>query len=162
MEFPTSSKEEMTPFSSAYPCVQTPPFHFHSSNVKPSHQQRKKNRKTMATILRVLSISSQRGLTLTSMPQFLAIQRLFCNNKLLNPISNTLVAKLLQVPNSRIKSALDSEDTSALKSFGDSWESLVISLRSSSPQKAHLVIFKFQSFFLSFYSPLCTVWSLRK
>ncbi|KAF3945007.1 hypothetical protein CMV_028578 [Castanea mollissima] len=69
----------------------------------------------MATILRVLSISSQRGLTLTSMPQFL-------------------------VPNSRIKSALDSEDTSALKSFGDSWESLVISLRSSSPQKAHLVL----------------------
>ena len=116
----------------------------------------------MATILRVLSISSQRGLTLTSMPQFLVIQRLFCNNKLLNPISNPLVAKLLQVPNSRIKSALDSEDTSALKSFGDSWESLVISLRSTSPQKAHLVIFKFQSFFLSFYSPLCTVWSLRK
>ncbi|KAK4558867.1 hypothetical protein RGQ29_008217 [Quercus rubra] len=94
----------------------------------------------MATILRVLSISSQRGLTLASMPQFLAIQRLFCNNKLLNPISNPLVAKLLQVPNSRIKSALDSEDTSALKSFVDSWESLVISLRSSSPQKAHLVL----------------------
>ncbi len=95
----------------------------------------------MATNRRVLSISAKRNLTL--MPQFLLIQRLFCD-KPLNP--NPLVAKLLHVPSSRIKTSLDSEQTSALKSFGFSWEALVTSLRSSSPQKAHLVYF-----FLSFY-----------
>ncbi|GMY17632.1 pentatricopeptide repeat-containing protein At1g63130, mitochondrial-like [Fagus crenata] len=89
----------------------------------------------MATIRRVLSISAQRNFTL--MPQFLLIQRLFCN-KPLNP--NPLVAKLLHVPISRIKTSLDSDQTSVLKSFGFSWEALVTSLRSSSPQKAHLVL----------------------
>jgi hypothetical protein len=131
---------ETTSFSLANPYVQTPPNPFHSSK-RLNPQTRKRREKTMATNRRVLSISAKRNLTL--MPQFLLIQRLFCD-KPLNP--NPLVAKLLHVPSSRIKTSLDSEQTSALKSFGFSWEALVTSLRSSSPQKAHLVYF-----FLSFY-----------
>ncbi|GLT52962.1 hypothetical protein SLA2020_262670 [Shorea laevis] len=96
----------------------------------------------MASVRRVLlSISATKGLI--SMPRFLlirdiiTIQRSLCE-KAFNP--NPLLARLLQEPSSRIKSALDSEDMSALKSSGFSWEALVTSLRSSSPQKAQLVL----------------------
>lgn len=109
------------------------------------------------------SIRSTLKKGLTSTPQFLLIpnlipiQRSFCH-KPLNP--STLLARLIHEPSSRIKSALDSEDISALKGSGSSWEFLVASLRSSSPQKAQLVIV-IVTFFLSLLLFL-TVRSMRK
>ncbi|KAI4316156.1 hypothetical protein L6164_024162 [Bauhinia variegata] len=53
--------------------------------------------------------------------------------------SNSLLIKLLHVPNSSIKSTLD-EQMCSLKSSEFSWEFLVTSLRSSSSEKARLVL----------------------
>jgi hypothetical protein len=119
----------------------------------------------MASVRRVLlSISTTKGLI--SMPQFLlirdnmTIQRSFCE-KAFNP--NPLLARLLQEPSSRIKSALDSEDMSALKSSGFSWEALLNSLRSSSPQKTQLVIFlSFVSAFVFHFALLGRLESVGK
>ncbi|KAG6643967.1 hypothetical protein CIPAW_08G023300 [Carya illinoinensis] len=70
-------------------------------------------------------------------PHPITIQRSFCDKP---PNPNPLLAILLKEPSSRIKVVLDSEDSSALNSFGYSWEALLTSLGSLSPQKAKLVL----------------------
>ncbi|KAL9400228.1 hypothetical protein Peur_009189 [Populus x canadensis] len=54
--------------------------------------------------------------------------------------SDPLLSKLLQTPTSKIISTLDSDHRFNLKSSQLSWDPLITNLRSSSPEKAHLVL----------------------
>ena len=58
--------------------------------------------------------------------------------------TTSLVKRLIEQPNSRIKPTLDAENSNLnLKSLEFSWDALLASLSSSSPQKAQLVISTF-------------------
>ncbi|KAK4852855.1 hypothetical protein QYF36_000153 [Acer negundo] len=88
----------------------------------------------MALASRVLSMAR----TSTSSSRFSVhgkFERLFCNQQVSSP--TPLLNRLLQIPKSQIKTTLDSDDTSQF-----SWDShsLLTILRSSSPEKAQLVL----------------------
>ncbi|KAA8525298.1 hypothetical protein F0562_007153 [Nyssa sinensis] len=94
----------------------------------------------MALVCRVLSVA-RKGLV--SRQWRLAIpsksQVFICRNN--SSTSSPLVSRLLQEPNSRIKATLDSEDNNlTFKTFEFSWDAVVTTLNSSSPQKARLVL----------------------
>lgn len=76
----------------------------------------------------------------------------FCNS------SNPLISKLLRLPASQIKSTLDSEHPFPLNRFEFSWNTLVTSLSSSSPEKARLV----STSCLSLSHVLAVVWFVGK
>nr|XP_043625709.1 pentatricopeptide repeat-containing protein At2g48000-like [Erigeron canadensis] len=57
-----------------------------------------------------------------------------------NPTSNNLLQRLISDPISRIKTTLNDSDTLNNKSDTPPWDSLLISLHSSSPHKAQLVL----------------------
>ncbi|XP_057957945.1 pentatricopeptide repeat-containing protein At2g30780-like [Malania oleifera] len=90
----------------------------------------------MALVWRVLA-AARRGLR----PQFLLIS---CRHKLLvchsSAVPSSLLTRLLQEPNSRIRTVLDAEENLTLKSSELSWDSLVTALGSSSPEKARLAL----------------------
>ncbi|KAJ4708025.1 Pentatricopeptide repeat [Melia azedarach] len=78
-------------------------------------------------VCRVLSLVSYRKL-----------ERSFCNN--VSSSSNPLVSRLLQTPNSQVKTTLDSVDVFSLNNSQFFWDALITSLRCSSPDKARLVL----------------------
>lgn len=90
-------------------------------------------------VCRVLSLVSYRKL-----------ERSFCNN--VSSSSNPLVSRLLQTPNSQVKTTLDSVDVFSLNNSQFFWDALITSLRCSSPDKARLVFFNFLSFVFFFGS----------
>ncbi|KAJ0030516.1 hypothetical protein Pint_12789 [Pistacia integerrima] len=87
----------------------------------------------MALVCRVFSAAGTGG---CSFPRKFQL-RFFCNKV---AVSNPLLSKLLQIPNSQIKTTLDSEDPLLLNNSSFSWDTLLTSLRSSSPQKAQSVL----------------------
>lgn len=90
----------------------------------------------MALACRVLSVAKSSRYLL--MPR--RFERLFCvTSSTSGSPSDPLISRLLQVPISQIKTTLDSVDIFALNSSQFSWDALITSLRSSSPQKAQLV-----------------------
>jgi hypothetical protein len=70
---------------------------------------------------------------------------------------------LLQTPTSKIIITLDSDHSFNLKSSQLSWDPLITNLRSSSPEKAHLVItLTFSFHFFSCLLVKCKKWQVRK
>ncbi|XP_028053988.1 pentatricopeptide repeat-containing protein At2g30780-like [Camellia sinensis] len=93
-----------------------------------------------------VSVVARKGLWLSRRPQsFLPIPWKNCCGLIRfhsNSSSSSLVTRLIEAPNSRIKATLDAEEDNdlTLKSFDFSWDALLDSLFSSSPHKARLVL----------------------
>ncbi|KAK6912706.1 Pentatricopeptide repeat [Dillenia turbinata] len=87
----------------------------------------------MAVARNAARAANKLGLTLN--PNNHHLKRLLCST---NP--NSLLMKLIQEPNSRIKARLDIEANCIHNTSDFAWDSLVTALRSSSPQKVQLVL----------------------
>ncbi|KAL7187587.1 hypothetical protein ACSBR1_037624 [Camellia fascicularis] len=93
-----------------------------------------------------VSVVARKGLWLSRRPQsFLPIPWKNCCGLIRfhsNSSGSSLVTRLIEAPNSRIKATLDAEEDNdlTLKSFEFSWDALLDSLCSSSPHKAQLVL----------------------
>ncbi|KAG5244285.1 pentatricopeptide repeat-containing protein [Salix suchowensis] len=96
----------------------------------------------MAVVLRRVPSLAKRG---SKIPQI--TQHSFSTS---SSSSDPLLTKLLKTPTSKIISTLDSDHSFNLKSSQLSWDPLITDLRSSSPEKAHLVITLIFSFYFSF------------
>jgi hypothetical protein len=99
------------------------------------------NVETMALVLRGVPSLAKRGSRIPQIIQLLfpipfQAQHSFSTASSSDP----LLSKLLQTPTSKIIITLDSDHSFNLKSSQLSWDPLITNLRSSSPEKAHLVI----------------------